>query len=60
VSVRPSVCPIRPLQQRAARLLLWARQVAEIDRLQQHGGTATARGRRQCHANRWRLMQEAA
>ena len=26
-SVPPSVCPIRPLQQRAAGLLLWARRV---------------------------------
>jgi len=34
-SVRPSVCPIRPLLQRAAGLLLWARQVEleDIDRL---------------------------
>jgi len=29
----PSVCPIFPLQQRAAGLLLWARRVADIDRL---------------------------
>jgi len=45
VSVRPSVCLIRPLQQRAAGLLLWARRVGDIDRLapQQHeAGTANA------------------
>jgi len=54
VSVRPSVCllvrlfvcSIRPLQQRAAGLLLWARWVGDIDRLlhgrapQQHGAAA--------------------
>jgi len=28
-----SVCPTRPLQQRAAGLLLWARRVGDIDRL---------------------------
>ena len=33
VSVRLSVCPIRPLQQRAAGLLLWARRAGDIDRL---------------------------
>jgi len=34
--VRPSVCPIRPLQQRAAGLLLWARwNVGDIERLLQ-------------------------
>jgi len=33
VSFRPSVCPIRPLQQRAAGLLLWVRQLADVDRL---------------------------
>ena len=32
-SVRPSVCPIRPLQQSAAGLLLWARRAGDIDRL---------------------------
>jgi len=31
--VCPSVCFIRPLQQRAAGLLLWARQGGDIDRL---------------------------
>jgi len=30
------VCPVRPLQQRAAGLLLWARWVGDIDQLQ-HG-----------------------
>jgi len=34
-SVCPSVFPIRPLQQPAAGLLLWARQVGHIDRLLQ-------------------------
>jgi len=48
VSVRLSVCPARPLQQRAAGLLLWARRLGDIDRLlhgrcrsnagPQHGG----------------------
>ena len=33
VSKNPSVCPIHPLQQRAAGLLLWARRVGDIDRL---------------------------
>jgi len=33
VSVRLSVCPARPLQQRAAGLLLWARRLGDIDRL---------------------------
>jgi len=33
VSVRLSVCLIRPLQQCAAGLLLWARRVGDIDRL---------------------------
>jgi len=28
-----SVCPIRPLQQRAAGLLLWAPRAGDIDRL---------------------------
>jgi len=32
-SVRPSVCPIRPLQQRAAGLLLWTRTISDIARL---------------------------
>jgi len=31
LSVRPSVCPVRPPQQRAARLLLWARRIGDID-----------------------------
>ena len=31
--VRPSVCSIRPLQQRAVGLLLWARRTGDIDRL---------------------------
>jgi len=46
VSVRPSVCPIRQLQQRAAGLLLCVRRVGAIDR-SLHGlhGTAAARGR---------------
>jgi len=36
VSVRPSVCPsYRPLQRRAAGLLLWARRAGDIDRLLQ-------------------------
>jgi len=29
----PSVCPIRPLQQRAAGFLLWARRVRDTARL---------------------------
>jgi len=33
--VHPSVCPIRPPQQRAAGLLLWARRTGDIDRLLQ-------------------------
>jgi len=33
-SVRPSVCPTRPLQAAAAGLLLWARRTGDIDRLQ--------------------------
>jgi len=35
--VCPSVCPIRPVKQRAARLLLWAQRAGDIDRLL-HGG----------------------
>ena len=31
-----SVCPVRPPQQRAAGLLLWARWVGDLDQLQ-HG-----------------------
>jgi len=31
--IRPSVCPICPLQQRAAGLLLWARRTGDIDQL---------------------------
>ena len=42
--VCPSACLIRPLQQRAAGLLLWARWAGDIDRLQ-HGGAAAALGR---------------
>ena len=39
-SVCPSVCPIyRPLQQRAAGLLLWAPRTGDIDRLL-HGASA--------------------
>ena len=42
LSVCPSVCPIyRPLQQRAAGLLLWALQAGDIDRLL-HGASAAA------------------
>ena len=41
-SVRPSVCAIRPRQQRAAGLLLRARPVGDIDRLL-HGRGAAAR-----------------
>jgi len=41
-SVCPSVCPIyRPLQQRAASLLLWARRAGDIDRLL-HGRRSAA------------------
>ena len=41
---RPSVCPsVRPLQQRAAGLLLWARRVADIDRLL-HGRRRSSTG----------------
>ena len=44
--VRPSVCPIRQLQQRAAGLLLCVRRVGDIDRsLHGRHGTAAARGR---------------
>jgi len=35
LSVCPSVCPIRPLQQCAAGLLLWARRVEDIEQLLQ-------------------------
>jgi len=41
--VRLSVCPIRPLQQRAAGLLLWARRVGDIDRLM-HGRRSSSSG----------------
>jgi len=41
--VRPSVCPIRPLQQRAEGLLLWARRVGDIDRLL-HGRRRSSKG----------------
>jgi len=46
-SVCPSVCPFyRPLQQRAAGLLLWARRASDIDRLLQqataHSSTAAS------------------
>jgi len=41
--VRPSVCPIRPLQQRAAGLLLWARRAGDIDRLL-HGRRRSSTG----------------
>jgi len=44
LSVRPSVCPIRSLQQLAAGLLLWARQVGDIDRLM-HGRRRSRTGR---------------
>ena len=40
--VRPSVCRIRPLQQRAAGLLLWARRV-DVDRLL-HGWRRSSTG----------------
>jgi len=43
MSVRLSVCPIRPLQQRAAGLLLWARQAGDIDRLL-HGWRRSSMG----------------
>jgi len=43
VSVRMSVCPIRPLQQRAAGLLLWARRAGDIDRLL-HGRRRSSTG----------------
>jgi len=46
-SVRPSVCSIRPLQQRAAGLLLWARRAGVIDRLLQQRRAAGEC--RQCH-----------
>jgi len=54
VSVRLSVCPslwpIRPLQQRAAGLLLWARRVGDIDRLLHSRRSAAAAGEcGQCH-----------
>ena len=35
LSVCLSVCSIRPLQQRVAGLLLWARRVGDINRLLQ-------------------------
>jgi len=41
LSVRPSVCPIHPLQQRAAGLLLWAMRAGDIDRLL-HGASAAS------------------
>jgi len=45
VSVHLSVCPIyRPLQQRAAGLLLGARRAGDIDRLL-HGAPTTGAGR---------------
>jgi len=43
VSVRLSFCPIRPLQQRAAGLLLWARRAGDIDRLL-HGRRRSSTG----------------
>jgi len=39
----PSVCPIRPLQQRATGLLLWARRVEDIDRML-HGRRRSSTG----------------
>jgi len=50
VSVRLSVCPIRPLQQRAAGLLLWARRAGDIDRLlhgRRHSSTGPQHGKLQ-------------
>jgi len=44
--VRPSVCPICPLQQRAAGLLLWARWVGDNDRLL-HGRCLSSTGLQQ-------------
>ena len=41
--VCPSVSSIRPLLQRAAGLLLWARRVGDIDQLL-HGAAATKAG----------------
>jgi len=48
----PSVCPIRPLHQRAAGLLLWARRVGDIDCFLYDRCRSMARSRKcgQCHA----------
>jgi len=55
-SVCLSVCPIyRPLQQRAAGLLLWARRTGDIDR-QRRPPSSTAASSKcgQCHVVSWR------
>jgi len=41
LSARLSVCPVRPLQQRAAGLLLWARWVGDIERLLHSSGRSS-------------------
>jgi len=47
VPVRPSVCPIyRPLQQRAASLLLGAPRAGDIDQLLQQARRAASAGHR--------------
>ena len=42
-NAHPSVCPICPLRQRAAGLMLWARRVGAIDRLL-HGRRRSSAG----------------
>ena len=56
VTVRcPSVVPIRPLQQCAAGLLLWARRVGDIDDCSTIGAAATRSSKcGQCHVYSWR------
>jgi len=49
--VRPSVCPVYPLQQRAAGLLLLALRAGHIDRQRRaHSSTAFSSKCEQCHA----------
>ena len=47
---RPSVCPIRPLQQHAAGLLLWAQPAGDVDQL--------LHGAQQCSV--WRVNSGSA
>jgi len=62
--VRPSVCHIRLLQQRAAGLLLWARRVGDIDRLLHGWRRSSAAPQYSAQQEMWavprlQLMEEA-